>query len=138
MGYELFDILRSICLKTKKYDRDFIEEHYIGSFMIRRWLSFIAPEKYIRPYFQLLSMVNEDLFNDKYTDYLYLYNIFPKVEKLNFRGAYIKKKIKKHNKKEKQIIDITNYLASSLDISKLDAKLIMDNPKFDLDKFKEI
>lgn len=135
----LFDQVKSVITKKQKFDRDYIESHYIGSFMMRRWLSFVF-KKYTPDYFRYINTVmNNHHFGDNYQDYLYLYNTFPTgLSGYTFKGAYIKKISKPPTKKETQAVNIVEVLSQGLDISKKDAKLLVEQENFDKELFREI
>jgi hypothetical protein len=120
----IFDQLNSI-LKKKPLDREYIEEHWVGKYILLRFISSIEADLNIRC--QILNLINKlngvNFSDDKYEEYLYLYNALPKIP--NFKTNYIKKqtKDKKESKDDKKI----ESLSKLLELSKKETKYLVDN-----------
>lgn len=120
----IFDQLNSI-LKKKPLEREYIEEYWVGKYILLRFISSIEMGIGLRC--QILKLINKlnniNFTDDKYEEYLYLYNALPKIP--NFKTNYIKK-IPKDNKESKTHNKIES-LSKILELSKKETKYLIDN-----------
>jgi hypothetical protein len=110
--------VESIVLKNK-LSEDYINEYYIGRYILLRWLSFI--ESNDLNYLRFINELNKiPIVSDiSYNDYILIYTIFPKIP--NFNIEYIKRL--KDVKTESQLNQekLLKTIANDLEISSRDA-----------------
>ena len=126
----IFKQLDSIIKDKKILPREYIEENWVGAYIVKRFLSFVSCEtallKDLIPYINGLDHSN---ITGSWEEYLYLFYSIPKID--NARYYYIKK-IKENNKKDEKKID---FAAEALEISKREAKYLIDNNYLDLKNY---
>ncbi len=124
----LFKQLDSLVKTKKRLSREYIEEYWVGSYIIKRFVTFISNDinflKDITPYINDLDCSN---IGDKWGEYLFLLHTLPKIKNANF--YYIKKHNKNNKIKDGKKIDI---IAELLEISKKDSKYLIDNKIIDI------
>lgn len=127
MGFE--DIKKqvlNILNKEKKFDQFYIENEYIGNYMMVRWLSFIIRGgDYVAPLVVFLSNYVHIPLSTKWEEYIYMYNFVPQIPGKRINFEYIKKPPVSKDKDEKFINEVVNIL----EISKKDAKYIIEQDK---------
>jgi len=111
-------------IKTKNIlSREYIEEKWVGGFIIRRFISFSDLREdiliQILPY---LDNIKLSPFGDKWEEYLYLYHILPKLDGVRFK--YISKPKTKIDNKKQEKIDI---LMEALELQEKDIKYLIEN-----------
>ena len=97
----IFQYLNSLLFSKKKIDMNCDDESQFNLFMINRWTSMYSKE--MNEYVNETTNKYWSLFDDKLSQYDYIYSVFPRLrfKKLN----YLKKtKKEKKSKEEKQII----------------------------------
>jgi hypothetical protein len=130
---KLFEQLHSICNK-RPLDQEYIEQEYIGNYMVVRWLSFLVTDKETkRTLLKYLGELNTYTFADKYDSYLYLFNTIPPIPIPKFSYLSKKKIEEKYGKSDeatkvqKQKIDkIALFLSESLEISSRESKYLIE------------
>tara|TARA_R110000765_G_scaffold7963_4_gene25997 strand:- start:16486 stop:16923 length:438 start_codon:yes stop_codon:yes gene_type:complete len=130
---KLFEQLHSICNK-RPLDQEYIEQEYIGNYMVVRWLSFLVTDKETkRTLLKYLGELNTYTFADKYDSYLYLFNTIPHHPYPSFDYLSKKKIEEKYGKSDeatkvqKQKIDkIALFLSESLEISARESKYLIE------------
>jgi hypothetical protein len=130
---KLFEQLHSICNK-RPLDQEYIEQEYIGNYMVVRWLSFLVTDKETkRTLLKYLGELNTYTFADKYDSYLYLFNTIPPIPSPKFSYLSKKKIEEKYGKSDeatkvqKQKIDkIALFLSESLEISSRESKYLIE------------
>lgn len=129
---DLFKQLDSILLKKELLSQDYIEEYYIGNYMILRWISFI--KGYDKLILNYINNLNYQCFQTKYDNYKFLFYTIPKFKnKQNYN--YIKKqKNKSQNVKEAKIQKGIKYYSELLDIEEKDIKYFIDNDYLNINK----
>ena len=133
----IFEQLNSICKKDKLLTREYIEEYYVGGYLIIKWIGFTvdrySDSNYVLSFLNNLSI---NIFNDKYEEYLYLYNTIPTIKYVNFN--YISKKKIKNNTditKDEKVIDI---LCEMWENNREEIKYLIENKYIDIEHFKKI
>lgn len=115
--------LKSICQTKKILSRDYVEEYFPSYFVLLRFLSFLQTDDKTKGV--LMEFVNNNLnclpFDDKYDQYLYLLNTFPKIG--HYRSKYIKREQVKIDKELQKKID---FFAETLELSKRDCKYLIN------------
>lgn len=97
----IFQYINSILFSKKKIDMNCDDESQFNLFMLNRWTSMYSKE--INEYVNETSNKYWSLFDDKISQYDYIYSAFPKLKYKKI--SYIKKtKKEKKNKEEKHII----------------------------------
>jgi hypothetical protein len=97
----IFQYLNSILFSKKKIDINCDDESQFNLFMVNRWTSMYSKE--LNEYVNETTNKYWNLFDDKLSQYNYVYSVFPR---LKFKRLNYLKKIKKDKKvkEEKQII----------------------------------
>jgi len=126
----LFKQLNSLVKTKKTLSRVYIEECWVGSYIIKRFITFTSNDilvlKDLIPYINNLECSN---IGDNWGEYLFLFHTLPKIKNANF--YYIKKN---NNKNEKVTDDKKiNLIAESLEISKKESKYLIDNKIIDIE-----
>jgi hypothetical protein len=96
----LFQYLNGLLFSKKKADMNCDDESQFNMFMVNRWSSMYSKE--MNEYVNETTNRYWNLFNDKQSQYNYIYSVFPKLrfKRLN----YIKKTKKEKVKKEDRLI----------------------------------
>jgi len=128
----IFVILNSICNTKNILSKDYIEENYTGSYILLRFISFIKTDENTNKNILLfLNKLNKKFIGDKYDEYLYLLNVFPKIGKI--KTSYIKtESIKPNLLLNKKI----KYFAQLLEISEKECKYLVDEGYLNVEKIK--
>ena len=116
-------------IKTKeKLSREYIEEKWVGGFIIKRFLSFCSNDinvlKNLIPYINNIKISD---IQDKWDQYLYLFYTLPQIPNAQF--YYIGKG--KKPKENKDLEEKINLFADALEISKKETKYLIDNNYID-------
>lgn len=124
----LFKQLDSL-VKTKKHlSREYIEENWVGSYIIKRFITFTSNDisflNNLLPYINNLDCSN---ISGNWGEYLFLLHTLPRIKNANF--YYIKKSDK--NKKDGDDKKI-EFISESLEISKKESKYLIDNKYIDI------
>jgi hypothetical protein len=116
----IFQYLNSLLYSKKKIDMNCDDESQFNLFMINRWSSMYSKE--INEYVNETSNKYWSLFDDKQSQFNYLYNLLPR---LRFKKiSYLKKTKKEKKAKEekvlipefysereyKQLVELENYI----------------------------
>ena len=119
----IFQYLNSLLYSKKKIDMNCDDESQFNLFMINRWSSMYSKE--INEYVNETSNKYWSLFDDKQSQFNYLYNLLPR---LRFKKiSYLKKTKKEKKAKEekvfipefysereyKQLVELENYICKS-------------------------
>ncbi len=126
----LFKQLDSLVKTKKTLSRGYIEEYWVGSYIIKRFITFTSNDisvlKDLIPYINNLECSN---IGDNWGEYLFLFHTLPKIKNANFYY------IKKNNKKNEKVTDDKkiNLIAESLEISKKESKYLIDNKIIDIE-----
>mgnify|MGYP003111530532 FL=1 len=96
----IFQYINSLLFSKKKIDMNCDDESQFNLYMVNRWGSMYSPE--IANYINETSNKYWSLFNDKISQYEYIYNILPRLKYK--RLSYIKKIKKEKKKKEDEPI----------------------------------
>ena len=97
----IFQYLNSILFSKKKIDINCDDESQFNLFMVNRWTSMYSKE--LNEYVNETTNKYWNLFDDKISQYSYVFSVFPK---LKFKKLNYLKKIKKDKKikEDKQLI----------------------------------
>ena len=116
-------------VKTKQLlSREYIEEKWVGVYIIKRFLTFISNDIYLLK--NVSSYVNNlDCSNisGNWEEYLFLFYTIPKFEKANFYY------ISKNPEKTKDDLKKISFVAELLEISKKESKYLIDNKYIDIE-----
>ena len=120
----IFQYLNSILFSKKKIDINCDDESQFNLFMVNRWTSMYSKE--LNEYVNETTNKYWNLFDDKLSQYNYVYKVFPK---LKFKKLNYLKKIKKDKKTKedkqlipefysereyKQLVELENFISKYL------------------------
>lgn len=134
--YGFFNVLSHILYGKELKDENLND---FSLFMFNRWVSMRSPQdcEFVNMFLNTYPISKLD---DKESVVKFLQRIVPKMKYSKI--DYIKKSSKESTKKSKSDIDdekMINFLASQLEISKRESKLLVENKKFrESDDFKEL
>tara|TARA_R110002153_G_scaffold23408_2_gene75968 strand:- start:5510 stop:5869 length:360 start_codon:yes stop_codon:yes gene_type:complete len=100
----LFQYLNSLLFSKKNIDMNCDDESQFNLFMVNRWTSMYSKE--MNEYVNETTNKYWNLFDDKPSQYAYIYNVFPK---LKFKRLNYIKKTKKEKKKEEDKIILPEF-----------------------------
>ncbi len=100
----LFQYLNSLLFSKKNIDMNCDDESQFNLFMVNRWTSMYSKE--MNEYVNQTTNKYWNLFDDKPSQYNYIYNVFPK---LKFKRLNYIKKTKKEKKKEEEKIILPEF-----------------------------
>jgi len=134
---DLFKILDSICVTKKRLPPEFIEDNWVGGYMITRWISFLnIGDEQKGVLLSYLNTLSTDMFVDKYDQYLYYLYSIPQTKYTRYK--YISKGAKKKPlKRDLDYEKVLKFLAESLEISKREAKYYIDEEYINFDNIKK-
>lgn len=117
-------------IKTKeKLSRDYIEDKWVGGFIIKRFITFCSWDinvlKNIVPYINDIKISDIE---EKWDQYQYLFYTLPHIPNAKFYYVGKGKKPKEDNELEEKI----NLFAETLEISKKESKYLLDNNYIDI------
>lgn len=121
--------LDSLIKTKKKLSREYIEEKWVGGFIVKRFLSFCSSDiSVLRQIIPYINNIKISDISDKWDQYLYLYHTLPHIPNATF--YYVSKtKGKKEKTGQEEKID---FFAETLEISKRETKYLIDNKYIDL------
>jgi hypothetical protein len=102
----IFQYLNSLLFSKKKADMNRDDESQFNMFMINRWTSMYSKE--INNYINETSNKYWNLFEEKDSQYNFLYHLLPK---LKFKRINYIKKIKKEKKQKEEKLFIPEFLS---------------------------
>lgn len=115
----------SLVVSKKLLTKEYIEQKWISGFMVKRFISFCSNDinllKHLIPF---LDKIKVGVFDSKWEEYIYMYNILPKIPKAKF--YYVSKKSVKKNKDEVDSKKVKE-LANMLEISQKECKYFIEN-----------
>ena len=94
----IFQYLNSILFSKKKIDMNCDDESQFNLFMVNRWTSMYSKE--MNEYVNETTNKYWNLFDDKISQFNYVYSVFPR---LKFKKLNYLKKIKKEKKTKEEI-----------------------------------
>jgi hypothetical protein len=100
----IFQYINSILYSKKKIDMNCDDESQFNLFMVNRWSSMYSKE--VNDYINETSNKYWNLFDDKISQYKYIYSLIPK---LKYKRINYLKKIKKEKKEKKEINIIPEF-----------------------------
>lgn len=124
------DIQLDSLIKTKKkLPREYIEEKWVGGFIVKRFLSFCSNDiKVLRELIPYINTIKISDISDKWNQYLYMYYTLPYIPNATF--YYVSKtKGKKEKTGQEEKID---FFAETLEISKRESKYLIENKYIDI------
>lgn len=126
------DIQLESLIKTKKLlSRDYIQDKWVGGFIIKRFLSFTSGDiEVLKQLTSYIGCLNTFQFTDKWDEYLFLFHTFPHIPKARF--FYISKKKEKVSKKSEDNDKKINFLSETLEMSKKEVKYLLENKYIDI------
>jgi hypothetical protein len=123
----LFIQLKSLVKNKKLLTKEYIEENWVGSYIIKRFITFTSSDihllKDLIPY---INNLDDSNIQGNWEQYVFLYYTLPQYK--NVRFSYIKKPSKKTKEDDKVI----SFVAETLEISKKEAKYLIDNNHIDV------
>lgn len=119
-------------IKTKeKLSREYIEDKWVGGFIIKRFITFCSWDinvlKNLVPYINNIKISDIE---DNWDQYLYLFYTLPHLPNAEF--YYVGKGKGKKPKENKELEEKINLFADILEISKRESKYLLENKYIDV------
>ena len=120
---QLNSLVKTKCLLPK----DYIEEHWVGSYIIKRFITFSSNDIFLlKDLLNYINNLNDSNIQGNWEQYMFLYHTLPKNASAKF--SYIKKNSEKSQSENKKV----NFIAELLEISKKESKYLLDNNCIDV------